>query len=290
MGWEIFALIASLAGALVVQINRHYRLEGAVLVLLRSVFLVVLLAPVTALVPWPQGNLFYILAFIVGLMGLFADVVLFNAAARYGGRLTSLYMAIKILGGFFLWAFIDRAFLPALMENMFVFGAVLGCLSLSALALFLMRRSDVSWAALVAILPAGLMLTFADSLSKVAMQGEQVIAAAVVYTFLLGLTSLCGTALWYGLYRRDRLAELITPRALGAGAITGAGFALLLGCLTAAIALSPNPAYVNVLALLSMVWLMAYLRLTRQPDDGRPLAGVLLLGSAAGILLLVGGG
>ncbi|MBI1363185.1 MAG: hypothetical protein GC134_04305 [Proteobacteria bacterium] len=286
-GWEVFALLASLASAVTVQINRYYRLEGAALVLLRSIFLVAIVAPFAAAVPWPDYNEFYILAVVVGMMGLFADVVLFNAAATYGGRLTSLYMAIKILGGFFLWSFIDKGFLPALMVHPGVFAGVMACLALSALAMMVMRRNDVSWAALLAILPAGLMLTLADSASKVAMQGAEVLSGSIVYTFMLGLVSLVGTSLWYALFRRRALRTMFTRRSLTAGAATGAAFAVMLGAMTAAVAQSPNPAYVNVLALMSMVWLMIYLRLRKEEDEANPVAGLMFVASAAGIILLV---
>ncbi len=287
MGWEVFALIASLAIAVTVQINKHYQLEGAALVLLRSVFLVAITAPFAAFQPWPTYNEFYILAIVVGFLGLVADVVLFNAAATYGGRLTSLYMAIKILGGFFLWALIDRTFLPQLMERPGVFAGVLACLFLGAAAMFVMRRNDVSWGAMVAIFPAGLMLTFADSLSKVAMQGADLISGAIVYTFILGSVSLVGSALWFIVFRRHKIAALFEPRSIRAGVFTGMAFAVMLGCMTASVAQSPNPAYANVLALLSIVWLMVYIRLRREVDEASPIAGLMFVASAGGIMLLV---
>jgi hypothetical protein len=286
-GWEACALIGSLAAAVTVQINRHYQIEGAALVLLRSIFLVAIVAPFALSHDWPQYNEFYLLAIVVGLMSVFADVVLFNAAAIYGGRLTSLYMAIKILGGFALWSFIDPTFLPNLMAHPGVFAGIVGCLTLSATAMFVMRRNDISWGALLAVLPAGLMLTLADSASKVAMQGADLVAGALAYTFLLGLVSLTASLLWFLLFRRDKLRTLFTRRSLGAGLTTGGAFAVMLASMTASVAQSPNPAYANVLALMSIVWLMVYLRLRKEPDDANPVAGLMFVASAAGIMLLV---
>lgn len=284
MDWVLLALAASVMSAVQTELNHHFKIEGTLLVFWRSVFGVLLLAPLMLVFPMPSSGYFYVIGIAAGVLSAFSDKLYYNAARQFGGRLAVMYLPIKIFGAFVLWSMIDPGSIASLVADPLRFAGVISCLMLSCVALMIMRQHDVSWQAFLYVIPVGIILTLCDIAAKLALQDEaHFVGGVVMFTMLMML--MCG------LITGGKLLHKRVPRKAFKAARLPALYICLAFCamvtlIIAAIHLTPNPGYTNALALMAVVWLMAYNRLRGKPD-GNPISALMLVGAAAGIVILV---
>ena len=284
--WVLCALAVSFLGAAQVQANQIFQMQGMALVFVRSVFACILLAPVAAWLPWPHVPQFYVFALGVSLLNLVGDVTVFKAAGRFGGRLTSVFLPLKIVGAFVVWLAIDPAYTHALLAEPFKLAGVVACLLGCCAGLLFMRRNDASWAALLFLLPAGAAYTLADVGSKITMQGHDLLAAAAAMTCLsMGLHCMLS---FLALKTTGHSPKaLLADRAhRKAGLFLGIMTTGLIAFLFAGFATAENPAYVTAVSLLTVAWLTLYNRLRGHDDHASPLAIGVLVAAAVGLVLV----
>jgi hypothetical protein len=285
MSWQLLALVFSFFGAALIHANHVFKVDGFVLVFLRAFFVAGFGLPLFLFLSPPTQPGFYMWAALTGVVITLADVLLFNAANHHGGRLTSLYIPIKIFMVFVLWSVVDPTSFLILWETPLLLAGVLGCFVLTALALFYMRSNDASWSALLAILPVALSLTLADVFAKHAIAPGSVVAGAVMFLIVNGLVSSVLSALWLKFKRRENLAALFTKTNLTGAAVVGGLLLVGVSILLSAFVLSPNPAYAGAIAVLSVVWLTIFYKITHG-DDASLKASMVLVLSAVGLILL----
>jgi hypothetical protein len=285
MTWQLLAFIFSFFGAALIHANHVFKVDGFVLVFLRMFFVVGFGLPLFLFLPLPADPMFYFWAALAGVFVTLSDVLLLNAANHHGGRLTSLYIPLKIFMVFVLWSVVDPASFLLLWETPWVLAGVLGCFSLTALALAKLRANDASWQALLAILPVALFLTFADVFAKHAIAPGSVVAGAVMFLIVNGIVSATLSALWLKFKRQQSLGALFTKANLLAAAVVGVLLLVGVSILLSSFSLSPNPAYVGAISVLSVVWLSIFYKLV-QGDDASLKASMVLVLSAVGLILL----
>ena len=200
MIWDIAALVFSLLAAVAIHLNHIFRLDGMVLVCLRSVATAFLFLPFGLLLPWPEDWRFYLCAALVGLCGNLADRLVFDSAATYGSRLTCLYVPLKIWLAFVLWTVLDPASLTALADPAWKIPAILGCLGLTTAAVFLLRKNDASWCALAHLAPVGVLLAGADIFVKKCMAPYDILPYALVFTFFISVSQVVWSFILFGFY------------------------------------------------------------------------------------------
>ena len=284
MDWVLLAIGASLMAAVQTELNHHFKIEGTLLVFWRSIFGMLILAPLMLVFPMPTSGLFYTIGIAAGVLAAFSDKLYYNAARQFGGRLAVMYLPIKIFGAFILWSMIDPSSIAELTHEPLRFAAVVGCLMLSCVALMIMRRHDASWQAFLYVIPVGIILTFCDIAAKLALQDQvHFVGGVIMFTILMML--MCGLITGGFLLKQPVPKKAFREARLPALYICIA-FCAMVTLIVAAIHLTPNPGYTNALALLAVVWLMAYNRLRGKPG-GNPVSALLLVGAAAGIVILV---
>ncbi len=255
--WPLLALGFSFCGALIVGFNHWANLDGGRLVVLRTAGVIPLALAAAILLPWPSALSFYGVAACMGVLIAFSDVLLFNAASKHGGRLASLYIPIKMLMGFVIWALLDPSSLQGLLVEPWRGVLVMTGFVLCTGALFGMRRQDASWVAIVAVIPVAALLAIGDVVAKMSLNSTavtipEVIGSAAAFltvtTTVGSVTSLVMSKSWRGFARPSRREMILSA---GFGALLVASLSLFLVTL----ALAPNPGYVGAITMLSTLWL-----------------------------------
>jgi hypothetical protein len=280
--WPLLALGFSLCGAGIIGFNQWARVDGHRLVVLRVLGVWPLVALAAVLLPMPGDWRFYAVAAAMGVGLAYADKLLFDASAAHGGRLTALYIPLKMLLGFILWVVGDPASALPLLAEPWKLGVLLLGFGLCGGALLGMRRVDASWLALLAIIPVAALLTVGDVVAKLALpDGHGSLAAVVGSTAaFLGVTNTVGaltTWLFDGAFRPTR-------RELWLGFVFGLILLPSLCLLLVTLALAPNPGYVAAITMLSALWLALWAYFKRG-EHANWWAGVALLAGAVLVAL-----
>ena len=254
--WPLLALVFSLCGAVIVGFNHYAQVDGAKLVVLRWLGVVPLAGLSFVLLPWPTDMLFYALAAAMGLGLALADKLLFNAAAVHGGRLTALYIPMKMLLGFGLWGLLAPASVTMLLgepwRGLLVLAGFMACIY----AFVHLRRNDASKAALVAVLPVAVLLALGDVVAKYALGTPEgglgpVVGSASAF---LAVTTTVGCMV--GMLMAGRFVP--TRREVVLSAIFGVILMVSLSLFLVTLALAPNPGYVGAITMLSALWLAVH--------------------------------
>lgn len=256
--WPLLAFGFSFCGAVIIGYNQWAQVKGRHLVVLRALGILPVAILGALFLPWPTEPQFYVVAAVLGAALAYGDILLFNASAAHGGRLTALYVPLKMLTSFVLWAALrPESLLPVLMEPWRV-GLLVAGFGLCGGALMFIRRVDASVAALVAIVPVAVLYAVCDVGSKEALgdvSGGQglvaVLGSAIAFLTTTSTVGTLGGLLLGGTFKTNR-AEVLKSALFGVIFIVGLGVLLL------AIALAPNPGYVAAISMLSALWLAIY--------------------------------
>lgn len=280
--WPLLALGFSFCGALIIGYNQWARLDGRALVVLRVLGVWPLALLSMLFLPWPYDWQFYAVAAAMGAGLAYGDVLLFNASAEHGGRLAALYVPMKMLIGFALWAFLaPESLLPLLLEPWRISLLVVG-FGFCAGALIFLRKVDASWVALLAVLPVAMLFALSDIVAKAAL-GEvtaqqgllPVVGRTVAFLAMTNTVGAVGGLILGGPWKPTRREVLLAALF---GAILLGGLSLLLVTL----ALAPNPGYVAAITMLSALWL-ALLGYFMRGEHNNWWAGVALLAGAVAV-------
>lgn len=277
--WPILALLFSVCGAMIIGFNQWAKLDGGRLVVWRWAGVAPLAALAALLLPLPTSLSFYATAAAMGVGLAYADTLLFNASRTHGARLAALYVPLKMLLAFMLWAMLDPLSLLPLWLEPWRLPLLLGGFSLCAGALAFLRTSDSSLAALTAIVPVALLFALGDVVAKATLPPpsgsvEAIAGSAVAFLFTTSTVGALGGLLLQG-WRTPNWAELTKSALFGV---------LLLGSLTLlliTLALAPNPGYVAAVTMLSALWLALHARVRYGAQENLWAGLGLLLGALA---------
>lgn len=287
--WWAFALITSLSAAGVMTVNQHYKLRPSTLMLWRGFGVAAAFLPAAMVVYWPSAPTFYLAVGLLGLLVSVADRLALTCAGRYGAGATTRILPLCVWVSFTLWLILKPAYRADLFSHPGRAAGIMAALGLAVLAMLLMRKNPLSRAALLLLAPAIGLMGLVDVLNKTAMDAaaENLTGGVVIYGFLLSL--IAGFATLAQRYLREDkqldLHEVFTPQARRAGAVLVAFMIAAMASKNVAMHLTPNPAYVGMLALASPLWVAVWNRLSKYQDQTNPWAGLLFIASA--VLLIV---
>lgn len=265
--WPVGALLFSGFGALIVGFNQWANLPGVQLVRWRCVGVWPLALLAALLLPWPTAWEFYATAVAMGVGLAVADVALFNASRVHGARLAALYIPLKMLLAFVGWAILAPTSLWPLVTEMWRLPLLLVGFGVCSGAMLFIRRSDASWAGLLAVVPVAVLFALGDVVAKLALppvQGGLLAVAGSAVAFLT-VTTTTGAVASVWLKEGDEAAPLGWPgwRTVRVSAAFGALLLTGLTLLLVVLALAPNPGYVAAITMLSAVWLAVWARWMR---------------------------
>ena len=284
--WPVGALLFSGFGALIVGFNQWANLPGVQLVRWRVLGVWPLAALSSLWLPWPMVWEFYAIAAAMGVGLAFADVQLFNASRVHGARLAALYIPMKMLLAFVGWAMLDPMSLLPLADEIWRMPLLMVGFGMCSAAIFFIRRSDVSWAGLIAVMPVAVLFALGDVVTKLALPPLQggllpMVGGAVA---LLTVTTTTGAVVSLWLKEEgDDVAPLMWPGWRTVRLAAGFGMLLMTGLtlLLVVLAIAPNPGYVVAISMPSAVWLALGARWLRGARDNLWAGLALVVGAMA---------
>ena len=256
--WQILALLTSFATAAYIHANNMFQVEGITLVFLRGLVFTAVCWPVMFMFPLPQTLNFYLFSLAVGGCVALGDKALFSAAAKHGGRLTSLFISLKIFFVFSVWSFIAPEGFLELWHQPLIFTGIVVCYAAMVAAMMGLRKQDASLAALIAIIPAAVFLGLADVLTKLSLEGVSL--AQFTQFFWLGQVAamvVAGIMKSYGKLTTEKAPIFTRHNFIGTFGVI-LPFLFLITFFLTAVAKAPNPAYVGGITVLTTVWLTLY--------------------------------
>lgn len=288
--WFAWAIGASFFAAVLAEFNRRFRLEPQLLNAWRSTFAFGIIALAIPLMQWPsweEHRNFYLVAAIDGVVKAIGMILFLTLAARKTGRVTSMTLPVAAIGAYATWWLIMPGARPELIEKpVQVTLAVLSIVTI-ILALQKIRRNDNSWESFVIILPVGLAFGIADALTKwVLLEANGVYAMAIAYTFLS--VFVCAVTAWVAAFKAPtggRTIGFMDRKLLWGGFWCGFWTAGMYLALTFSLSLAPNPTYPGIAMALTPVWLYALNRAQNTYDDANPIASIMIMLAAVGLLL-----
>lgn len=284
--WLVLAIASSLISAQNVEANRRAKQEGFRLNLWRMTIAALFWLPLALLQPWPTDWLFYAAAIFGGVALIIGFTIQNDLATKHNGRVAILYLPLKAVLVFLLWACIDANARAHIFARPLVTLGVMGCLGVMVFALAEFRKNDVSWSSFRAVLPVVAVYGMGDLLARLSVTPEGLQAQLIVFLFIVALTSaVTSLMLWH--WRPKPGLPLMTKKLARHGMRAAVSSVVNQMCFFMALVLGPSPAYVSMVALLAPVWLLVYHRVAGIKDDANPLAGTLLVFAAIVLMVLV---
>ena len=278
--WELWGVLASLFLALQIHLNQQFTLPPLVLGGARAIFALLLGMPLVFMIPADLPWTFYAGAVVVGICGQSGDLLMFRAAGIHGGRLASLYQPMKIWFIFIAWFILSAQTRSDLLHHPFTLLGIIILLIIGSYGIFALRRSDANLSAIPALIPPAGLFMVCDVIGKSVLEPDLVIA----YTGLLLVIQNAFSLILLMFCKRK--AFILQPRTWLAGFFAGIIWIGLVLTAVSCLEAAPNPAYLGVFSLLSIVWIFAYNRLKGLAPRTNWWAVLLILASAVGIALL----
>lgn len=285
--WLPLAMLASLISAQNVEMNRRAKQEGFRLNMWRTGYAAAFWLPVATLFfPWPHDGFFYAAAMFAGVGMIIGFTIQNGLAHRHNGRVAILYMPLKAVAVFLVWALISPQARAHLLANPLVAVGVLVCLAVMVGALAEFRKHDVSWQSLKAILPIVAVYGAGDILTRLNIPAGELLMRLPVFFCVATLTSTFVSLMLWPWRPKPELPSV--GRKLARDGAFAAGCSMVnQGLFVASLVLAPSPAYASMILLLSPVWLLVYHKVMGMPDDANPLAGTVIVIAAVALMLLV---
>lgn len=292
--WYLSALLCSILTALYLIFNQYMKMQPALLMVYRGVFLAILLSPFVFVIS-PVGNAaFYILAVIQGCLVAFMDNRCFAIAKQHGAEIVSSIQPLSLIIIFAVWLILNPTQIILFAENPYLMlGIVLSVLGITAAVLALATDTDTLsvfkkfwW-----LIPG---VSAIDILNKQIMTecGTEVFAGLYYYTLVVSFVAgICN--LLVVLKNKQNLKEIFRLPVLSKGIVIILIILLSMFSKNYAMYMSQNPAYVSSIILLAPVWVMflneIYLKNSdRQVIRLRKIPIMILLGSVMLLIILTG--
>jgi len=289
MTWYAYALLGSFFNAVALESIAHFKVDSLKLTFGTSVAIFFILLPTLFLVPLPEDISFYLLGLFIGFLSVYADIKMFDLAKVYGSRAVSIYTAMKILLVFVCWQILFPSSFLELTAEPLIAAGIIACLAITCFSVYLMSNHSVSWAVLVALIPVAAVLAVGDISTKLGIQAAGDAArtweSAALFVWLVGIGNMVISGPMQYL-RGDKENRYMNRYDWSVSIGLGALYVLVLISTVSAQLDVPNPAYVNAIVVLGLVWLLIYHKMRGTPDTTNPAAALLFVLSAAGIILL----
>jgi hypothetical protein len=286
MIWFLFALGASVTAAL--GMYMHQRLNGSNFAsgIWLKIFAVLVAAPILLQTGLPENPLFYLLAIPAALIWCVNDIIYFKGVTTHGAALLSRLSPLGILLVFVAWFLVKPDLLQKYLDEPLRFLMICATLIFAALCASSLKRCAVSWSALKSIW----FVIFASVAGSVVVKAAVDLApdeqGVFGYVGIEAFLMLCCYAVILSVWKRDSIEEVFSPAGMKTGGIVGA---LLLSAVilrTYAYKNTDNPAFVNMIAMLDVLWLIILTRLSGWKDESNKIAGLGIVAAALALAFL----
>ncbi|HEY8189847.1 MAG TPA: hypothetical protein VIF12_04130 [Micavibrio sp.] len=286
MTWFLLALGASLSAAL--GMYMHQRLNGSNFAsgIWLKILAVLAAAPVLLQTGLPENPLFYPLAILAALIWCVNDIIYFKGVTTHGAALLSRLSPLGILLVFILWLLIKPDLLQKYLDEPFRFMMICATLIFAALCAGSLKRCAVSWSALKSIW----FVIFASVAGSVVVKAAVDLApdeqGVFGYVGIEAFTMLCCYGVILSIWKRDAIQDVFSFCGMKTGGIVGAFLLSAIVLRIYAYKNADNPAFVNMIAMLDVLWLIILTRLSGWKDESNKLAGLGIVAAALALAFL----
>ena len=292
MLWIINGLIYGFFTAIYTTFNQHYKINAYLLGIWRGFGIFALFFPFCFLFPFPFSLSYWLLLIAQGIMIAVYDSHLFYASAHYGAGPSSRIMALTAIVTTMLWWLLTPQDFLILLNNEKNVIVLIFLLLGFTVSYWYMIKSPVSRRLTAYMLPAIISLSGMSIATKqIALHGSSVWSSLAYYltvsTFVSGLLN------FYWFCRQNRWQIRNSLKQTFAPGITKAGFyvvsfsAILIIAKTLSLRSSPNPGYVTALLLTSPLFVFAFNKYSKIPDNISIKAGFSMIAFLIALILLV---
>lgn len=265
------------------DVNRHFKQDGASLNFWRLFPQLVFLAPVCFLAPWPTEAYFYGVAVVGALSIVVIDTYIYNAASIHNGRVASMIGPPRAFFALLIGFIIAPASLYVFVDNPLTGFLMIGGFLMAFGGAVVLRRNPLAWGSFKPMILLGVASSVVFTLRKSAIAVD---VAYIQTAQILFVQYVLSAVFLYVLLKRTNTplrARFSNGLAISAFlmAITLLGTAYLLNV---AIVLSPNAGYPLAIMLAMPIWLMFYHKLRGIPDNFSPYGAAVV---AIGVILML---
>ena len=285
--WIYLCIAASFLAALAWGLNGIFKANPVRLAVYRSFYVTLILSPLLFFVDLPKDKMFYIGFFLIGVIGIIADIIIFKVVKDYKGsgptRVLNLRVPLTIVIGWFIF---PESWIVIAGQGLLVEILVMLCLAITLGSLFFMTKNPIATKVLYFMLAPIIIVVGIDLFTKVLLSGEGLsVAHTFVSTWLVALGMLV-SSLVVAKVTKTKLYDSSEP-ILKYSFYIMLSWLSLMSCKQLAMLYIPNPGYYSLFVGLSCLWIMLYHKIKKEKDESSPIAGLLLVASASVLIIMV---
>lgn len=294
MLWILISLAMLLISCLMADWNRTHQKDPVTLNFQRTSLISVFLLPCFFVCEWPLEYSFYISAIILGGVSWIAAVVTFDLSRKFNGRIASISQSVSFVFTYIGWLAVDASTREHLTAEPLKAGVSMLLVVFCLISLVNMRqpfrKTDKSKGYLLPTLFVAFITSSVVILGKTILPNNtsaELLSQVMVLSFVIFIvqTVLSGLSIFYQKYIKKKCVvfEDIPLKSIGYLSFLG-----VMGCITswAAVALSPNPAYVKAIGMTVPVFILVFHKIKGIEDNANPVAGTVLVISVTILSLL----
>ncbi|MEC8067489.1 MAG: hypothetical protein VX154_06505 [Pseudomonadota bacterium] len=295
MLWLAPALATLLAQVTVANWNRARKHHPITLNFWRCIPALLCFSPALFISNWPQQASFYYASILIGVVSAAHTITIFYLAAQFNGRISSISTNFTMLLSYIAWLLIDPAEQQKFLSNPWQSSLISLCIFTAFASTFFMRshKKDGQKGYLGISILMGVILTACTIVGKQILDNDASKALqdqVLILGFIIFCTQLLGTGLILAIRHAKAPSHSVqhTPVHLKTFSVWVLGLFGALGCVTswAAIALAPNPAYVNAVCMSAPILFLFYHKMVGVEDKANPIAGTIFTLCVVTIILL----
>ncbi|MAI08517.1 MAG: hypothetical protein CMF61_06120 [Magnetococcales bacterium] len=294
MAWIIFALGTLGAQFLVANWNRGQKLEPLRLNFWRSIPALLCFSPAILFPNWPTDSDFYIACIIIGICSTFAQLATFHLSAKYNGRVSLISTNFAMLFTYITWIVLDLETQTKYIELQPV-ALISAALVITAFgASFFMRQKNrkEKEGYLFLSIVIGAIITIATIVGKKMLPeglNEDLNEQLLILGFIIFLSQWAFTSILVILKRmRTGIPFFKSSEKYFCMRTVILGLLGAIGCFTSwgAVALAPNPAFVNAIVMTAPLIFLVYHKILKVEDNANPIAGTIVALCALMIIII----
>jgi hypothetical protein len=282
--WAVCGILYSLFKAAFAEINRIFRVDGRRLNFWHAAFGMLILLPFLSFVEWDLPLEFYWGAAVVSLIATSGSLTHMLMAEKQMARVSGMYMPMETIAAFFIWGFVTPGANETFISDPVNMSLIVLSFVLMSFGLMKIRSYDTSLIGFISILPGAVSFGAAGAIIKMLMMQHLLPGAAFTFVYV-NYAVMALIMMFVLLIKGKGGADLLDPKLLKAGAITGFCSVAAYICFIYSLANAVNPAYTITMTMLVPVWLFAYHKIRKIEEMAMPKPAALIVGGV--IILLI---
>lgn len=278
--WFLLALASSACSALAMYM--HQRLGGSTeaSAVWIKILAVAIATPVLIEVGLPDHPMFYVMTAGAAMIWCFNDLVYFEAVKNHGAALVSRLSPLGLILAFAAWFFLHPELLAKYMNDPPRFAGMCAALILTVVCALFLKRCAVSAKALKDIWPIIIAAMVGVLLMKSAVDYAPKDQGVFGYVGFEGGIMLIFYTIYFSIKKPAAFRKVFSLNGLRTGGIVGALIVSGVILRTYALQNVDHPAFVTMISMLDVIWLIVLTRLSGWKDDSNKIAGLGIVAAA----------